>query len=319
MTNLARRDFLKNFGALSAASLAPSWAGGATDTGALVRQFNLGAISDGFSPDLEEALKLMKGYGLEWVEIRNIWGVYNTEASPEQIRKVKDLTTQYGFRVSVVDTALYKCTLPGTKPTVTLKDAYPYSGQMELLKRAADRTHAWGTDKLRGFAFWRVADPAKILGRTAEELDKAAEVAKGLGVRILIEDEPTTNVGTGHEMARLLATVKASNVGVNWDAGNGYFSGEVPYPDGYNALPKNRIWHLHVKGVACEAGHKKCHEVFTDQGDINLVGQFRALRHDHYQGCISLECEFQAPGMSHQQTTERSMQGLLKVLEKTAA
>jgi sugar phosphate isomerase/epimerase len=289
------------------------------DNATLAREFKLGAISDGFSTDFEQALKLMKGYGLEWVEIRNVWRVYNTEASPEQIRKIKDLMNKYGFRISVVDTALFKCTLPGTSPPAKTKDVYPYSGQMDLIKRAAERAHAWGTDKLRGFAFYRVEDPGKMVARVAEELDKAAEVAKAAGVRILIEDEPTTNVATGHEMARLMAAVKASNVGVNWDAGNSSWMGEVPYPDGYNALPKDRTWHLHVKGVAWEAGHTKVRETFADQGNLDLVGQFRALRRDHYTGTMSLECEFQAPGMSHQQTTGRSMEGLLKVLAKAAA
>ena len=32
------------------------------------RQFKLGAISDGFSQDFEQALKIMKSYGLAWVE-----------------------------------------------------------------------------------------------------------------------------------------------------------------------------------------------------------------------------------------------------------
>src|SRR5512135_2742088 len=70
-------------------------------------RFKLGAISDGFSPDFEEALKLMKGYGLSWVEIRAVWGKYNTEASPEEIRKIKDLLQKYEFKCSVVDSALY--------------------------------------------------------------------------------------------------------------------------------------------------------------------------------------------------------------------
>ena len=319
MPNLARRNFLKHAGALSAAALVPAWADGAPDNAALARQFKLGAISDGFSADFEEALKLMKGYGLEWVEIRNVWGVYNTDASPEQIRKIQDLMAQYHFRISVVDTALFKCALPGAPPRAQTKDVYPYSGQMDLIKRAAERARTWGTDKIRGFAFYRVEDPGTMVARVVEELDKAGEVAKAAGVRILIEDEPTTNVATAHEMARLIAAVKAANVGVNWDAGNSSFKGEVPYPDGYEALPKNRIWHLHLKGVAWEAGLTKVHETFADQGNIDLAGQLRALRRDHYAGTMSLECEFKAPGMTHQQTTERSMEGLLKVLAKAAA
>ena len=319
MSNLARRDFLKNLVAASAASLAPAWAHGAPDSAAVARLFKLGAISDGFSLDFEEALKLMKGHGLEWVEIRNVWGKYNTEATPDEIRKIKQLLDQYAFHVSVVDTALYKCALPGTKPLGDGKDIYPYTGQMDLLKRAAERAHAWGTDKLRVFAFWRVPEPEKIRGRIAEELDKAGEVARAAGMRLVIEDEESTNGGTGHELARLLAAVKASNVGVNWDVGNGYMLNEISFPAGYAALPKDRLWHLHVKGMTCDAARRDCREAFADQGVIDLTGQLRALRRDHYEGTMSLECEFQAPGLSHPQTTERSMQGLLKVMAAAVA
>ena len=320
MSQLTRRNFLKNLSSASAVALIPSRVRGASETAAALRIFKLGAISDGFSEDFKEALKLMKGYGLEWVEIRQIWGhTYNTEATPEQIRRIRELLDQYGFRVSVVSTALYKCTLPGTQPLRTSKDIYPYSGQMDLLKRAAERAHAWGTETLRGFSFWRVAQPEGIAGRIAEELEKAASVARGEGVRLVIEDEGSCNVGTGHELARLLAAVKAPNVGANWDVGNPWFGGEVSFPSGYDVLPKDRIWHLHLKGVACEAPGKQCHEAPPDQGNIDLVGQLRALRRDHYTGTMSLECEYHAPGMTHLQTTQRSMEGLLKVAAMAAA
>lgn len=319
MSNFPRREFLKTLGAVSAMSLAPAWANGGTGSGSVARPFKLGAISDGFSPDFETALKAIRAFGLDWVEIRQVYGKYNTGASPEEVKKIKALLGQYGFHVSVVDTALFKCTLPGSRPVGNPKDIYPYSEQMDLLKRAADRAHAWGTDKLRGFAFWRVADPAAIVPRAAEELDKAGEVAHAAGMRIVIEDEPTTNVGNGREMARLMAALKAPNVGINWDAGNGNFTGEVSYPTGYDQLPKNRIWHVHLKGVACATGLRNCKETFPDEGVIDLVGQLRALRRDHYTGTMSLECEFSAPGMTHAETTRRSMQGLLKVMAKASA
>jgi sugar phosphate isomerase/epimerase len=300
-------------------SLAPALANGGTGAGPVAKPFKVGCISDGLSMDFEEALKILKGFGLEWVEIRNVYGKYNTEATPDEIKKIKGLLGQYGFHVSAVDTALFKCTLPGTKPPANPKDLYPYAEQMDLLKRAAERAHAWGTTNLRGFSFFRVADPAAIVKRVAEELDKAAEVAHAAGMRILIEDEGTTNVGTAHEIARLIAAVKAPNVGVNWDAGNGNYSGEVSYPTGYDLLPKTRIWNVHVKGVVCAPGLKDCKEAFAGEGVIDLVGQLRALGRDHYTGSMSLECEYTAPGMSHMETTKRSMQGLLKVVAKAAA
>jgi hypothetical protein len=65
MSHLARRNFLETLSAASTAGLLPARTSGATETAAALRIFKLGAISDGFSDDLEKALKLMKGYGLE--------------------------------------------------------------------------------------------------------------------------------------------------------------------------------------------------------------------------------------------------------------
>jgi len=63
-------------------------------------RFKLGAISDGFSQNFDEALEIMRGYGLSWVEIRNVFGVYNTEASPAQVqhRRVKILNVVQNCR-----------------------------------------------------------------------------------------------------------------------------------------------------------------------------------------------------------------------------
>ena len=316
---MKRRTFLKNSMLAAGAAFCGQGARGLGLPAQPLSRFKLGAISDGFSQDLEEALKIMKGYGLSWVEIRALWGKYNTEATPEEICRVKQLLNQYGFRCSVVDSAFFKCALPGTKPVRHEADSYPYPGQMDLLKRAAERCHAWGTDKVRGFTFWRVEDPEKIYPRISEELSKAAEVAQQEGVRLVIENEESCNGATGHETAAILKKTPARTVGFNWDVGNGYTHGEVSYPDGYDALDKSRIWHLHLKGMQCGPGLTKCHETFADEGVVDLVGQLRALLRDHYDGTMSLECEFKAPGMTRQQTTERSMQGLLRVVKKAVA
>jgi sugar phosphate isomerase/epimerase len=285
----------------------------ASATASPPKQFKLAVISDGLSPDFEAALKILKGYKVDWVEIRAVWGKYNTEASPDQIQRLKGLLDQYEIRCSQVDTALFKCPLPGTEPLGTRKTLYPYEDQMDMLKRAMERAHAWGTDRVRIFTFWRVAEPESIYGRISEEVQKAAEAASAAGIRLLIENEPSTNVGTGHELATMLANLP-SNVGANWDIGNGLRLGEVPYPDGYQSLDPKRIWNLHLKGEQCAAGLKQCKEAFADEGQIDLKGQLQALLRDGYQGTMSLECEFKAPGFSQTETTQRSLEGLLAVM-----
>src|SRR5437867_6392486 len=148
-----------------------------------LRRFKLGSITDEWTPDFQAALKAMKRYGLAWAEIRTVGKTYITEASKEELRKMKGLLFRYRIRVSVVDSALFKCALPGTAPVAGEKDAYPYSAQMDLLKRALDRAHFFGTGKIRVFAFWRVADNQSHFDRIAEELRKAAEVAHAGGGR----------------------------------------------------------------------------------------------------------------------------------------
>ena len=317
--HMRRRTFLKNTALVSGASLIPpplSSFGGTIESTQPQTRFKLGAISDGFSGDFEEALQVMKSYRLRWVEIRQVWGKYNTEATPEQIIQIRRLLDQYGFKCSVVDSALYKCRLPGTEPSVKESDPYPYSGQIELLKRAAERAHAWGTDKVRGFTFWRIEQPPSIYARIADELGKAAEAARAEGIRLVIEDEESCNGGSGHEMAAILKMAPSPNLGFNWDVGKGYTHGEVSYPDGYQALDKSRIWHMHLKGMACSPELKECQETFADEGVIDLAGQFRALTRDNYQESMSLECEFEAPGLTHQQTARRSLEGLLRVMNR---
>jgi sugar phosphate isomerase/epimerase len=315
---MERRVFLKELGILSGAA---SFATGLVAEAAAspLSRFKLGAISDGFSQDFDEALKIMKNYGLSWVEIRHVFGVYNTEANPAQIQRIKDSLDKYGFRVSVIDSALYKCALPGTTPVKGQRDDYAYAKQMDLLKRACDRAHELGSDKIRGFSFWRVAEPGQLSERIAGELGKAAEVANGAGMRLVIENEESCNAATGHELAKILGMAPAHNLGANWDIGNGYGRGEISFPDGYNALDKKRIWHMHLKDMTCQANLKHCSEAIGGHGQVDLVGQFRQLLRDGYQETMSLECEFKAPGLTHLETTKRSLQGMLTAMSKAVA
>ena len=127
--------------------------------------------------------------------------------------------------------------------------------------------------RFRGFTFWRVAEPGKFSGQIAQELGTAAAVAKSAGMRIVIENEESCNAATGHELAEILKKAPETNLGANWDIGNGYWRGEVSFPDGYNALDKTRIWHMHLKGVSCGPRLSHCSETLAGEGQIDLAGQ----------------------------------------------
>jgi len=125
-------------------------------------------------------------------------------------------------------------------------------------------------------------------------------------------------VGTVHELATMLASLP-SNVGANYDVGAPLWLGEIPYPDGYEALDPKRIWNAHLRGAQCSPGYKDCQETFADQGQIDLKGRLQAFLRDGYRGTLSLECEFTAQGLAQTETATRSLDGLLKVMSDAAA
>ena len=108
-----------------------------------MEKFKLGVISDEISQDLETALKFLKEYNLEWVELRELWGTYVTDIDNDTVKKVQRLLKKYKFRVSVIDTAFLKCMPPGISQDERLVTdqpiGYPYDEQFDLLKRALEK------------------------------------------------------------------------------------------------------------------------------------------------------------------------------------
>jgi sugar phosphate isomerase/epimerase len=280
-----------------------------------VKRFNLGVITDEVTQDLEKALAWAKGYRLEWVEFRNVWGKYITEFTPDEVKRAKDLLAKYGLRVSVLDSAYFKTTLPGTTSEFAEGKgdfaANEHENQEALLERAFGRAKDFGTDKVRIFSFWRVDDPETVFERVAKELDRTAEIAKREGIRLLLENEFDCNVATGAESAAMLSAVKAPALGLNWDPGNAYAAGELrPFPDGYALLDKKRIWHMHLKDVEGTGTNWRP----IGGGQIDYVGQFRAILKDGFTGTMSLETHYLNAAKDREASSRESMDGLLKVI-----
>jgi sugar phosphate isomerase/epimerase len=282
-----------------------------------VKQFKLGVISDEITQDFEKALAWIKGYGLEWVELRTIWGKYITEFAPDDVKRAQDLLAKYNLRVSVLDSAYFKITLPGTTSKFAEGKgdfaANEHEKQEALLERAIARAKDFGTDKVRIFSFWRVDDPHTVFDRVAKELDKTAAVAKTEGIRLVLENEFACNVATGVEGAAMLNAVKAPALGLNWDPGNAYAAGErKPYPDGYDPLDKKRLWHMHLKDAEGTG------EVWRPigGGKIDYLGQFRAALKDGFTGTMSLETHYLNAAKDKEASSRESMNGLLKVIRE---
>jgi len=310
---MKRREFVASG---AAALLLTALRGEAAD----VKQFKLGVITDEITQDFEQALIWIRGFGLQWAELRFLWNKYVMDLRPDEVKRAQDLLAKHEIKVSVVDSPYFKTLLPGTeskfaegKPDPLRSD---FSQQNGILERAMARAQDFSTDKVRIFAFLRVAEPKTVFDKVARELDRSAAIANKDNIRLVLENEFSCNVATGMELAAMLKAVKSPALGANWDPGNAYDAGESPFPAGYDALDKKRMWHMHLKDAAANLSGGGTHWMPVGSGKIDFVEQFRALIKDGYQGTMSLETHYLNAAKNKEESSRESMNGLLKVIRE---
>jgi sugar phosphate isomerase/epimerase len=193
-----------------------------------------------------------------------------------------------------------------------------FKQQDDILARSMELCKQLGTNRIRCFDFWRLDDPAPYRKAMDDKLREAAEKAAKQNIILVLENEMSCNSGTGAEAARTLEAVKSKNFMVNWDPGNAAMLGEVPYPDGYAKLPKDRIGHCHCKDAKAKASGEGREWAPMGGGLIDWAGQFKALKKDGYKFAVSLETHWRGAGTPEKSSRE-SWAGMHKLLQEAGA
>lgn len=223
------------------------------------------AITDEVSRSPAEAIDFAHEFGLQCLSLRDMPAPLGAEKvpyyslAPEAMQKVAGEFKEAGIRIAFLDTPLLKFSLPGTEPKLSkpeapaarekrlARDKALFDSRLDDLRQGIRASHTFDCPLVRIFTFTRVAEPESTFPRLADIIGEMASIADKDGVKLLIENETTQNAGTAAETAKLLKLLPA-NVGINWDTLNAVPLGEKSYPDGYESLPKDRIWNVHVKG-----------------------------------------------------------------------
>jgi len=275
-------------------------------------QIRLGVTTDEIDDDVLTAARFLREYGLGWAEVRNIWGPYNTSQPMEKIREARGIFDQNGIKVSIVDTAFFRISLPPESS----EGQRILDEQWALLNTSMERAKAFGTAKLRIFAFMASGagtTPDKSFARIYELLAEAARRAKPGGFRLAVENLGAGCVATGAQSAEMPKRVKADNFGLVWDPNNAGEAGEQSFPDGYRKLDPARIFHVHLRDYKHENG--KVVWTAVGDGEFDNLGQIRALLKDGYKETFTLETHWRDPkGKAYSSAT--SLKALLKVIER---
>jgi sugar phosphate isomerase/epimerase len=320
--SLTRRELFYGMAAAAAAAKFPGTLAAQVKALAASCPFHLAVINDEITPDLDKAASIAANdFGMHYIELRSVGGKSLHAMSADEISDAKKILAKYSLKVTDMGSPLFKSDFPGapiSKDSPRAKNPNrPEVDQDALLDQYIALAKTFGTDRIRCFDFWRLEDQKPYRKDINARLDAAATKCAKQGIVLVLENEMACNTGSGAEAVELLAAVPNRNLMLNWDPGNsGTFVGDVPYPGDYDRIPKGRIGHVHVKNVHRSPELKGGYEWQpVDTGEVDWVGQFKALKRDGYSHAVSLETHWHGGGTA-EASTRRSFQGMMDCLTK---
>jgi sugar phosphate isomerase/epimerase len=308
-----RREFLATASCAAAALAAPIRAFAQMNS-----PFKLSVITNEISEDFDHACSVAaKDFGMQWVELRTMWGKNIVDLNAEDISRVQAILAKYNLRVTDIASPLFKVDWPGAPRSrySSQHDNFAANTESEkqddVLNTLIELAKQFKTDKIRCFDFLRLDDVAPYRAAIDEKLRSACETARKQGIMLVIENEQSCNTATAPEAARTLAAVPP--LMLNWDPANAAYTGEVDaFPTGWALLPKDRIHHCHCKNTVRNAAGKMAWSP-VDIGFIDWVAQFRALKQIGYHNAVSLETHW-AGGGTPEASSRVSWAGMKKAL-----
>ena len=282
----------------------------------------ISAVTDEISADPETAIELGTHWGIHDFELRGYFTDRVPIFSSYQKKHLQDILQAYDARIIAIGPGLFKIPFPTkTAARASLSwldkaeyDRWEQSQRLvdyhlnELLPQSLDYANELGAQLVLVFGFDRSGVPAgKAPEGVLEYLFRAAERAKATNLRLLIENEAGFWADTGERTSWIVRSINHPSLGVNWDPGNAFFAGDVPYPDGFSAV-RGMVQHVHYKDATC---NERGGPYYCNKGDIDWEGQVRHLLEGEYDGYISIETHM-SPKVAAAEAALRRLRNLLE-------
>ena len=242
--------------------------------------FKLSVITDEVSQDLETVARFADRFKLDGLEIRSVWR-RNPQNLLDKKDDIKRILRKYDLDVSAIASPFFKADIDSNDE---------YEEHLDILRNCIQLAQTLDTNIIRGFTFWRKDNLDEYTEKIIENFQKPLQIIESEGVILGIENEPSTFVGNGQELAYFLDRLGSKRVKGVWDPGNDMWdqSCETPYPDGYSYV-SDKIVHVHIKDGVRQGSEGRPECVAFGEGEVGFSGQFRALKKDGYEGYLSLE------------------------------
>ena len=293
--------------------------------------FSVGVVNSEISSDVDVGVAVAADLGMSGIEIEDFWGRAAWQVDDALLERTRASVERGGLSVSAVGTQAFKILIlpPGDVGGLASIDGWDqHRIELEGGIRVAQ---ALGSPYVRIFSCRRddmvgmgnpsprLPDggplPADRLAGIAAVLRDAGDRADAAGVTLLVENVRSCWGNTAVNTVRILEAANHPRIKLNWDPSNGFVSGGDPFPRGYEIA---RPWtaHVHVKDARV-VDHLtgliawEC----VGRGEVDFVGQLRALIDDGFAGAVNLETHWHPEGRSREANSRESFAGMLEALD----
>ena len=211
--------------------------------------------------------------------------------SPESIKRILALQSEYGLRVSSLGSPIGKVKLIDVEDG-TSNRFVPFAEYLKKdVQRACDLANTFGCKLIRGFSFYhpRGTDPEKHLGQAIDQLGQIARVCDSNGLTFGLEVEANLIGQTGKLLKKLHDGVADPAMMLIFDGANLVCQGMTTEQvfEEYLAMKDGMGW-LHVKDYqrpSTRSSHVDEESlksfVPADQGDSGHEAIFRDIKRDY--------------------------------------
>lgn len=283
-------------------------------------------MTDEVSSDLETALEIGTDWGIRHFELRGIGSERIGSFTPFTTHHMYQTIERFGAQIVALSPGIFKVPLvdpavPEGFQVLRWQDTEEFYNRRSAMQKLEDHLNVLLPESLhvakrlgiKTIVIFGVNRPEGVSAENCPDfvvdlLREAAKKAEQAGVVLALENEHICFADNAANSVRLIEKVGHPNLRMNWDPANAYYTGEDPYPYGYQFV-KDYVAHVHFKDAVTDPNGKKRYVV---EGSIRWEEHLKALQKDGYNGFVTIETHCRPKVKSAYQTLER----IRKVLDK---
>ena len=197
----------------------------------------LSGFGDEISTDLREQLEVMKSEGISYLELRGVWNKNVLDLKEEEIKEIKDILSEYGFKISAI-----------ASPIGKIKITDDFSPHFEKFQYAVYLAKFFETKYIRIFSYYppEGKDIKNYRDEVMKRMEEKAKYAEKEKVILVHENEHAIYGERPENCLDILKTINSPNLRACFDPANFILDGIKPYDEAYPLL-KDWIEYFHIK------------------------------------------------------------------------